>query len=59
MRLSVAGVPVRVIHVWPRFQSGDYLVILEYPEPVRAKEGPIAHIDAFVSELYQPCDRPQ
>ncbi len=53
---SLAGIPARVIHIWPRFQSGDYLVTLEYPEPVRTKEGPIAHIDAFMSDLCQPID---
>ena len=50
----LAGIPARVIHVWPRFRSGDYLVTLEFEEPVKTKEGPIAHIDAFMSELCEP-----
>ena len=47
----LAGIPGRVISIWPRFRSGDYLVTLEYPAPVKTKEGVIAHIDAFMSEL--------
>ena len=47
----LAGIPGRVIYIWPRFRSGDYLVTLEYPAPVKTKEGLIAHIDAFLSEL--------
>ena len=47
----LAGIAGRVVYIWPRFRSGDYLVTLEYPEPVKTKEGLIAHIDAFMSEL--------
>jgi hypothetical protein len=47
----LAGIPAQVIYIWPRFRSGDYLVTLEYPAPVKTKEGLIAHIDAFLSEL--------
>ena len=47
----LAGIPGRVIYIWPRFRSGDYLVTLEYPAPVKTKEGLIAHIDVFLSEL--------
>ena len=47
----LAGIPGRVIYIWPRFRSGDYLVTLEFPTPVKTKEGLIAHIDAFLSEL--------
>ena len=54
----LAGVPAHVIHIWPRFRSGDYLVTLEYAEPVKTSQGLIAHIDAFVSELYQPYAQP-
>ncbi len=46
-----AGVPAQVTYVWPRFRSGDYLVTIEFEKPVRTKEGSIAHIDAFMSEL--------
>lgn len=45
------GVPARVVSVWPRFRSGDYLVTLEYATPVRLRNENISHIDAFVSEL--------
>jgi hypothetical protein len=47
----LAGIPGRVISIWPRFRSGDYLVTLEFPAPVKTQEGLIAHIDAFLSEL--------
>lgn len=47
----LAGIPARVIHVWPRFRSGDYLVTLEYAQPVRFGNQLIQHIDAFMSEL--------
>jgi len=40
-----------VVEVWPRFRSGDYLVTLEYAQPVRLGKELIYHIDAFVSEL--------
>ncbi len=52
----LAGIPARVVHIWPRFRSGDYLVTLEYQQPVKTKEGPISHIDAFMSELCQPAE---
>ncbi len=50
---SLADIPARVTHIWPRFRSGDYLVSLEYAKPVKYKDHFITHIDAFVSELYQ------
>jgi hypothetical protein len=50
----LAGIPGRVIDIWPRFRSGDCLVTLEFEQPVKTKEGPIAHIDAFLSELCEP-----
>ena len=46
-----AAVPSEVVHVWPRFRSGDYLVTLELAVPVKTNEGVIAHIDVFMSEL--------
>lgn len=52
--LPLADIPARVIYVWPRFRSGDYLVTLEYITPVRLDRQLIQHIDAFMSELYQP-----
>ncbi len=53
-----AAVPSKVVYVWPRFRSGDYLVTLELAVPVKTQEGVIAHIDAFMSELVdleRPC----
>jgi hypothetical protein len=47
----LAGIPAKVIYVWPRFRTGDYLVTLEYEQPVKFKNELIIHIDAFASEL--------
>ncbi len=52
------AVPCEVVHVWPRFRSGDYLVTLELAVPVKTHEGVIAHIDAFMSELVE-LERPR
>ncbi len=51
---ELAGIPARVIAVWPRFRSGDYLVTLEYDQAVKLQQQFIQHIDAFMSEL-EPC----
>ncbi len=50
----LAGIPARISFVWPRFRTGDYLVTLEYAEPVKFRNALIKHIDAFISELEQP-----
>ena len=50
---SLAGVPAHVVDIWPRFRSGDYLVTLEYAQPVKVGNELVRHIDAFVSELSQ------
>lgn len=51
---ELADVPAHVVDIWPRFRSGDYLVTLEYDQPIKFKNQVIQHIDAFFSELYQP-----
>jgi hypothetical protein len=51
---QLADVPARIIRIWPRFSSGDYLVTLEYACPVKLRNVYLQQIDAFVSELYQP-----
>jgi hypothetical protein len=51
---ALAGVPAYVIGIWPRFRTGDYLVTLEYAQPVKVGKQLVSRIDAFVSELYQP-----
>lgn len=58
---SLAEIPATVVYVWPRFRSGDYLVTLQYPEPVRLEHKFITQIDAFLSELQVagPCDKAQ
>ena len=32
---ALADIPAHVIDIWPRFRSGDYLVRLEYAQPVK------------------------
>ncbi len=51
---ELADVPARVVDIWPRFRSGEYLVTLEFEQPVAFKDQLIQQIDAFFSELYQP-----
>jgi hypothetical protein len=51
---TLAGIPAHIVHIWPRFQSGDYLVTLEFAQPVKVRNVFIRQIDAFVSELDQP-----
>ena len=48
---SLAGVPATVVDVWPRFRSGDYLVTLEYAQPVKVGNELVRRIDAFMCEL--------
>jgi len=52
---DLAHIPAIVIDIWPRLPSGDYLVELEYGEPVRLGPHLITQIGALVSELYIPC----
>ena len=52
---DLANIPAIVIDIWPRLPSGDYLVELEYREPVRLGPHLITHIGALLSELYVPC----
>ncbi len=53
----LVGIPARVVDVWPRFPSGEYLVTLEYTHPVEVRGEWITCIDAFMSELCQPKER--
>jgi hypothetical protein len=53
----LADIPAQVIQVWPPVHAGDHLVTLEYAQPVKFKDTFIRHIDAFVSDLYQPAER--
>lgn len=48
---SLAGIPGKVIQIWPGFHSGDCLVTLEYSRPVKFRNALITRIDAFVSQL--------
>lgn len=47
----LVGIPGHIIHVWPRFRSGDYLVTLEYAQPIWFGKQFVEHMDAFLSEL--------
>lgn len=51
---ALAGIPGQVVDIWPRFRSGDYLVTLEFAKPVKVGNEIVRHMDAFLSELYQP-----
>lgn len=48
---SLSHTPARVIYIWPRFRSGDYLVTLEYAESIHLAHGWATQLDAFMSEL--------
>ena len=48
---ELAGLPAHVIDIWPCLPSGDYLVMLEYPQPVKYQQELIRQIAAFMSEL--------
>jgi hypothetical protein len=47
----LAGIPGKVIQIWPRLRSGDFLVTLEYQQPVKFRNALITRIDAFTSQL--------
>ncbi len=51
---ELAGIPANVVHIWPRFPSGDYLVTLEFAYPIKVRNVFVRQMDAFVSELYRP-----
>jgi hypothetical protein len=53
---ELAHKPATVIDIWPRLPSGDYLVVLEYEQPVRLGKHLITQIGALASELYVPCN---
>ena len=52
--VDLANIPAIVIDIWPSLPSGDYLVELEYSEPVRLGAHLITQVGALVSELYVP-----
>jgi hypothetical protein len=47
----LAGIPGKVIQIWPQLRTGDCLVTLEYPQPVKFRNSLITKIDAFISQL--------
>ena len=48
---DLAGIPAPVPSVWPRLRSGDYLVTLDYAQPIKYDGEDIMQIDALLSEL--------
>ena len=48
---SLAGIPATITCILGHFPSGDYLVTLEYAQPVKFRAYFIRHIEAFASEL--------
>lgn len=56
---SLAGIPGKVIQIWAGFQSGDCLVTLEYPKPVKFRNALITRVDAFLSQLQPIHEREQ
>ncbi len=48
---ELAGIPATVVDIWPRLCSGDYLVTLEYAQPVQYHQQFIRQLEAFLSEL--------
>ena len=53
----LAGLVGTIRAVWPRFRSGDYLVTLEFPQPVPYGTEVITELDVFLSEL-EPVPQP-
>lgn len=50
----LAHIPGRIKRIVAQLNNGDYLVSLEYNEPVKFGDERVLHIDAFASHLYQP-----
>ena len=48
---ELAGIPAEVTEIWPCFRPGDYVVTLEYEQPVRHGNIVSHRIYAFLSEL--------
>jgi hypothetical protein len=56
---TLAGIPGKVIQIWPRLHTGDCLVTLEYSKPVKFRNSLITKIDAFISQLRPIYDQQQ
>ena len=48
---ELAGISAKVTEIWPCFRPGDYVVTLEYEQPVRHGNIVSRRIYAFLSEL--------
>ncbi len=48
---DLAGMKATIVDVWPRCRSGDYLVTLEYAEPLLHGNDFVYQMEAFISEL--------
>lgn len=51
----LAHIPGRIKRVVAQLKNGDYLVSLEYTEPVKFGDERVRLIDAFTSHLYRPA----
>jgi hypothetical protein len=50
---SLADIPARVTHVLARLANGEYLVTLEYAQPVLIRSERATRVDAVSSSLYR------
>jgi hypothetical protein len=48
---DLAGREAAIVEVWPRCRSGDYLVTLQYAEPLLHGNDFVYQMEAFMSEL--------
>jgi hypothetical protein len=47
----LAGIPGRVSHIIGRLTNGDYLVTLEYDQPIKLGAERVLRVDALSSQL--------
>lgn len=47
----LAGIPGRVSHIIGRLSNGDYLVTLEYDQPIKLGSERVRRVDALTSQL--------
>lgn len=51
---TLAGIPARVVLMWPPTGADERPVTLEYPEPVEVEHEAVRYVDAYMSQLYRP-----
>lgn len=50
---ALADIPARVTHILARLASGEYLVTLEYAQPVVVRAERAPRVDALTSSFYR------